>query len=372
MANTDFGAVAAAQKKYWATEVWKTYRDQSFWMSNGFISASDDDMGKPIQKITKLTETERGLECVMQLVQDMTSDGIVGDNLLDDQEESLVNETISIRVDQLRNAVKSKGEIAEQATVLRFKSIAKDKLAFWLPDKLDELMFLTLSGRSYSLNVNGTTRVGSQLPSLSFAGDVAAASTNRIKHAGSATSEATLTANDKMTWSVVVQSQAMAVRKKLNPIRDRGKGYMAMVISTEQMRDLKLDPTWMTNVGRAQPRGSENPLFKNAEIVIDGVILYSHNKVFNTLGLASGSKWGAASTVDGAQALMFGAQAGGIAFIGSTFWRESDKTDYQNRKGYGVGRKVGMLKPQYKSPVDALTLEDFGVISVKTAAGATS
>lgn len=341
-------------------------------MSNGFISSGDADMGKPIHKITKLTETERGLECVMQLVQDMTSDGVVGDNILDDQEESLVNETIAIRVDQLRNGVKSKGEISEQATVLRFKSIAKDKLAFWMPDKLDELMFLTLSGRSYSLNTNGTTRVGSQLPSLTFASDVVAASTNRIKHAGSATSEGTLTANDKMSWSVVVNSAAMADRKKLNPIRDRGKGYFAMVISTEQKRDLKLDPTWMTNVGRADNRGSDNLLFKNADLIVDNVIIYCHRKAFNTLGLTSGSKWGSGGTVDGAQALLFGAQAGGIAFIGDTFWRESDKTDYNNRKGYGVGRKVGMLKPQFKSPADSLSLEDFGVISVKTAASATT
>ena len=73
---------------------------------------------------------------------------------------------------------------------------------------------------------------------------------------------------------------------------------------------------------------------------------------------------------EGAQAMLLGAQAGGLATIGNTFWRESDKTDYNNRPGVGVGRKIGMLKPQFKSLTDNLTRQDFGTIALKTAAAA--
>jgi hypothetical protein len=43
--------------------------------------------GSVIQRVTELTETERGKECVMQLVLDMQNDGVVGDNELTNNEE---------------------------------------------------------------------------------------------------------------------------------------------------------------------------------------------------------------------------------------------------------------------------------------------
>jgi len=371
MAETDFGALTSAQKRIWAAETWQAGRDGSFFFANGFIGSSDSDMNSVIQRVTKLTETERGRECVMQLVQDLQGDGVVGDNELDGNEEAMVNDAITIRIDQLRNGVKSKGAMAEQATVIRFRSQGKEKLAFWLSDKLDELMFLTLSGRAYSVKTSGETRTGSQLPSLSFASDVAAASTNRIVYAGSATSEATLTTADKFSWEVVVRARTLAERKRLRPIRAGGKGYYVLVISPEQRRDLVLDPTYQTIVRSAEKVGSTNPLFTGAVATVDGVVLHSHNKVYNTMGLTSGStKWGSGNTVEGAQAMMLGAQAGGIATLGTMFWNESDKTDYNNRPGVGVGRKIGMLKPQFRSVYDSLATEDFGTIAVKTAAAA--
>lgn len=258
--------------------------------------------------------------------------------------------------------------MAEQATVIRFRAQGKEKLSFWLSDKLDELMFLTLSGRNYSLRTNGLTRTGSQLPSLSFNADVTAPSSQRLVYGGSATSEGSLTSSDRMNWQVIVRAHTLAQEKRLRPIRSGGREYYAMVIHPRQRRDLVLDPTYQTILRSAEKPGSKHPLFTGAIAVVDGVVIHSHNKVFNTSGLASGSKWGAGGNTDGAQSIMMGAQAGGIALLGNMFWRESDSTDYGNRPGIGVGRKVGMLKPQFKSIYDSDTRQDFGTISVKTAA----
>jgi N4-gp56 family major capsid protein len=370
MAVTDFGALTAAQKKVWAAEIWKAGRDQSFFFANGFIGSSDNDMNSVIQRVTKLTETERGLECVMQLVLDLQNDGVVGDNELDGNEEAMINDAQTIRIDMLRHGTKSKGEMAEQATIIRFREQSKDKLAFWLSDKLDELMFLTLSGRAYSLTYNGATRVNSQLPSLSFAGDVVAPSSNRILYAGTATSEATLTTSQTMNWATIVEANTVAQTKRLRPIRSGGRNYYALVIHPRQRRDLVLDPTYQTIMRTAEKPSSKHPLFTGSLATVDGVVIHSHNKVFNTSGLGASSKWGSGSTVDGAQALLLGAQAGGLATIGSMFWRESDKTDYNNRPGIGIGRKLGMLKPQFLSLYDSNTRQDFGTIAVKTAAAA--
>jgi len=370
MAATDFGALSAAQKRVWAADIWKAGRDQSFFFANGFIGKSDKDMNSVIQRVTQLSETERGLECVMQLVQDMVNDGVVGDNELDGNEEALVNDAQTIRIDQLRHGTKSKGAMAEQATVIRFREQSKDKLGFWLSDKLDELMFLTISGRAYTLKTSGETRTNSQLPSLRFASDVAAPSSGRVIFAGSATSEATLTASDKFSWAVCVKAKQTAIRKKIRPIKSNGQNNWVLVITPEQERDLALDPTYQTIVRSAAKNGDQNPLFTGAIAKVHGLVIHSHNKVFNTLGLSSGSKWGSGSTIDGAQAMLLGAQAAGLATLGNMNFTESDKTDHGNRPGVGVGRKIGMLKPQFKSLTDASTRQDFGCIAIKTAAAA--
>lgn len=367
MSATDFGALSTAQKRLWAADIWQAGRDQSFFFANGFIGKSKD-MNSVIQRVTELSETERGLECVMQLVQDMQGDGVVGDNELDGNEEALVNDAQTIRIDQLRHGTKSKGAMAEQATVIRFREQSKDKLAFWLSDKLDELMFLTLSGRAYSLKTSGETRTNSQLPSLKFAADVAAPTSGRIIYAGSANSEASLTASDKMSWAVLVRAKQMAIRKRLRPIKSGGKNHYVVVLTPEQERDLVLDPTYQTIVRSAQKTGEKNPLFTGALANVQGLVLHSHNKVFNTLGTST--KWGSGNLVNGAQAIMLGAQAGGLATLGNMNFTESDKTDHGNRPGVGVGRKIGMLKPQYKSLTDSNTRQDFGTIAIKTAAAA--
>lgn len=374
MAATDFGALTEGKKRLWAAEIWKAGRDQNFWMSNGFMG---EGTNSPIQRINDLTETERGRECVMQLVADLQGDGIVGDNLLEGSEEAMWSDQIVIKIDQIRHGVRSKGRMAEQATVIRFRTNGKEKLGFWLADKVDELMFLTAAGVQYDKKLDGTTRGTSQLPSLVFNADVTTPTTGRRMFSGTATSTATLTASDKMTWNLVVSAQAYAKRKRIKPIRSGGREHYCLLLSTEQMRDLKTDTNYQTNVSRAAPRGDANPLFKNAIAVIDGVVIYDHQKVFNTLGLASGSKWGASSTVDGAQAMLLGAQALGFAKIGDAQFNESDSTDYKNRPGMAIGTVIGMLKPRFKSLFDldtngAATTQDFGMLSIYTAAAATA
>lgn len=372
MATTDFGALSTARKRAWAMETVIAGRDQSFWMSNGFVGSDTADMTKPIQRITELTKLEGGLYAVIQLVADMRGDGVVGDNQLSNNEEALINDSQTIQLDQLRNGVKSKGRLSEQSTVITFRKQAKSKLSFWVADKMDELCFLTVAGRAYTLTPQGATRGVSQLPSLSYAADVVAPSTNRVMYAGVATSTATLAATDKMSWDLLVRASALAQRKQIKPIMARGKPYYAVVLSTEQLRDLKRDGQYQTITSKAGPRGDNNPLFNNAVADVDGLVIYAHQKTASTLQTTSGSKYGAGGTIDGAEATLMGVQALGLATIGDPVWEEADQNDYKNQPGIGVGRIFGLLKPQFKYPNQfENTREDFGVLSIFTAASAT-
>lgn len=361
---TAFGSLSSAQKKVWAMDLVRVQRDMSFWMTNGFAARGNNS---PVQLITELTRTERGDECIMQLVPDLVEDGTPGDATLTGNEEAMYNDAIRVRIDQLRHGVKSKGQMDEQRTVIRFREEARDKLGYWSARILDEMMFLTAAGIAYTKKVNGATRASTALATLAFAGDVAAPSSGRVMYGGAATSTASLTASDTMNWNLVIKAQALARRRLLKPIMAGGKEYYALVLSTEQCRDLKRDATYQTNVGRAATRGPNNPLFTNAMAVIDGVVLYEHNRVPTTLGLASGSKWGSGSTLDGAQALLLGGQAIGYASLGDPRFEEAEITDYKNQPGIATGMMFGLVKPQFVAPVEG-TKQDFGVMSLYTAA----
>lgn len=369
--STDFGALSPMQRKEWLGKSYVQGRDQSFWMSNGFMGKNTLDDTKPIHRITELTETDRGARAVMHLVPDIDG-AVVGDNLLDGQEQAMTADVQEIQIDQIRNGVRNKGFMSEQKTVIRFREHAKDKLAYWRADLLDELGFLTLHGRAYSLKLDGSARGTSQLTQLSFAADVTAASTNRVLYAGVATSEATLTANDTMTWDLIISAKAMAKRKRIKPIRAGGREYYIVVMSTEQCRDLEKSSDYKSLQAQAMPRGLDNPLFTNAKRVISDVVIYDHAKVFNTLGLGSGSRWGATGTVHGAQAHLLGAQAFGYASLlnRGSGWTESKNDDHGNRPAIGIGMVCGFKKPVFQSKYDGNADEDYGTIAIKTAAAA--
>lgn len=366
---TAFGNLASLVVRVWLDQARQQGRDRQFWGSNGFISSDENDTSLPVTRVTKLSTNSKGVSAVMPLVPDISiDDAIVGDNELTGNESVMGADSQTIRIDQLRYATKSQGLMAEQATVLDFAVQAREKLAFVMADAKEELMFLTAAGRAYTLTTDGATRGASQLPNLSFAADVTAASTNRIVYAGAATSEATLTAADKMSWNLILSTVAKAKRKRIPTIRNKGKEYYVMVMTPEQFRDLSQSADYKAIVSQAEARGSENPLFSNAKVVVGGVVLYDHNKVYHTLG---GTAWGAGNTVHGAQAMLLGAQALGICELRNRDqMAESEITDYRNRRGLGIANTFGVLKPQFKSKSDANAIEDFGIIQVKTAAAA--
>ncbi|RXM21887.1 DUF4043 family protein, partial [Citrobacter sp. AAK_AS5] len=89
----------------------------------------------------------------------LEGDGIVGDRTLEGNEETMKSYDKVIRIDQLRNANRHEGRMADQKSVVNFRENSRDKLAYWLGDRIDQLAFLTLAGKAYTYHTNGTTRV---------------------------------------------------------------------------------------------------------------------------------------------------------------------------------------------------------------------
>jgi N4-gp56 family major capsid protein len=362
---TNFAALTTEQKTVWSMDLWKQARNYSF--INKFLGSGPNSL---VQHVTELKTDEKGARAVLTLLADLVGDGVAGDRTLEGNEEAGVTYDQVIRMDQLRHAQRHEGRMADQKSVVEFRGNAKDRLAYWLSDRVDQLAFLTMAGIGYNKFPNGGTRIGSDFPFLEFAADVAAPSTNRRLRwdgtgqtlvANAATTS--VAATDTLAWNTIVQLKAYAKERYMRGLNETGgqETYHCFVNPTA-MSKLKLDNNYMLNLRHSQERGDKNELFTGSTVKIDGIYLHEFRHVPNTRGAAAGSKYGASGTVEGCQVLFCGAQALGMADIGSPEWNEKE-FDYGNQQGIECGKIMGFLKPKFASIYEAGSIEDFGVIS---------
>ena len=369
MALTNFGLLTDEQKTIWSMDMWKTARNVSF--IGKFLGTGSNSM---IQKIDELKKNEKGARAVITLLTDLEGDGVAGDRNLEGNEEAMRSFDQVIRIDQLRHAVRLEGRMADQKSIVNFRQNARDQLAYWLAERMDQMAFLTMSGVSYNMKNNGAPRGRSDLPQLEFAADVAAptdarrarydAANKRLVVGGTSSQ---VMAADTPTWDLFVQLKAYAKDQYMRGLKGNGgeETYHAFLTPQAMMR-LKLDPLFMQNVRSAQVRSGGNPLFTGSSVMIDGIIFHEYRNVYNTAGAAAGQKWGAAGNVDGCQILFCGAQALAMADLGNPDWTEKE-FDYDNQIGIATAKILGFLKPQFNSMYSNNTKQDFGVISVYTA-----
>jgi len=339
---------------------------------NQFLGKDSNSM---VQHITELKKSEKGARAVITLLTDLEGDGIAGDRTLEGNEEAMKSFDQVIRLDQLRHANRHEGRMADQKSVVSFREESRDKLAYWLSDRIDQLAFLTLAGIGYTQRNAGGTRVGSDLQYLEFAADVTTPSSKRYARWDGAsnkvlswgTGSSAVTAADTPTWGMFVQAKAYAKDNYIRGIKSKGgeEVYHAF-LSPTAMAKLKLDDTYLQNLRYAVTRGDDNNLFTGTSVKIDGIVLHEFRHVPNTRLAASGSKFGASGTIDGCQILFCGAQALGMADIGNPEWVEKG-FDYENQQGISTGKILGFKKPQFYSQYSGGTTEDFGVISIYTA-----
>jgi N4-gp56 family major capsid protein len=293
---------------------------------------------------------------------------VIGDNQREGHEEMMQNFEQEITIDLISHQVKNKGKLAEQKTVIRFREHARDKLAYWLANRIDQLVFLTLSGISYAFNNDGSPRANSPFPNLAFAADVTAPTAKRHRRwdagtlsllAGDTTA---VEAADIPSYAMIVAAMAYAKDHYMTPLMADGKEYYVGLVKPGTIAKLKMDADYQRAVVGALPRSKENPWFTGGIVTIDGLVLHEHRLVYSTTGAVSGQKWGAAGDVDGTRTLICGAQALGMADLGPPEWDE-EFFDYKSKQGISVDKMFGLLKPKFYSIYDK-SVEDFGVLAI--------
>jgi len=358
---TNFAALTPQQKVVWSRDVWQSARDQMF------IKKFTGGENSIIQRITELTKTEKGEQVLMHLVADLVEDGVIGDNEREGNEEAMQSYAQTLNIDLITHSVRNKGKLSDQKSVIKFREMGKDRLSFWLANRVDQLAFLAMSGISFAFKNNGEARVGSPFPNLSFAADVSGPTSKRSvmwDGTGLAVSNtASITTSYVPTYKMIVDAVAYAKENYIKPLMSEGKEHYVMFVTPGTLAALKKDADYQRAVvGVATKAGTDSPWFTGGNVTIDGVVLHEHRLVYNTKGAASGSKWGSGGLVNGTRTLLCGAQALGMADIGTPEWNEKD-FQYGAQQGINIDKMFGLLKPKFYSIYNG-SVQDFGILAI--------
>jgi hypothetical protein len=105
------------------------------------------------------------------------------------------------------------------------------------------------------------------------------------------------------------------------------------------MYDLKTNSTFQQAMREAQERGKDNPLFKMADAIWDGVLVKEAERNGNGTDGGGGSVAWTKCALMGAQSLVWA--------WGATPEIVQEEFDYKNEIGYGWGMMAGVGKPAF-------------------------
>jgi len=357
MANTSVAAANNVQQ--WSKEFYTEWmRDNEL---EPYMGTSDD---APIQVINEL-KTVPGDQITVSMVSRLTNAGVTGDSTLFGSEVAQGNFGHKITIDQLRNAV-SVGKMEQKKTHIPLLNAAKKTLKNWRMDKAREEVLVALG----SPNADGSTAYAScseaqkdTWVTAQYTGDrvlFGAAVGNYSAADHSASLLNVDSTNDILQPAIVSLAKRVARRvattkPNMRPIRvDGGGEWFLLLVPSVAFRDMKMHATTVAAHQGAGVRGENNPLFRDGDIVWDGVIIHEVPEISTIAGVG-------AAGIAVAPCYMLGAQAVGFA-IGEETHAIFDEYDYGNIKGRGVSEMRGVDKLMFNGVQNGvLTLYVSGV-----------
>ena len=336
MSKTNFATDNALTKKVWDENLFRDVQKESYFSK--FHGKGSDSL---VQEKTQL-EKSQGDKITFGIRMRLSGAGVTGNTVLEGNEERLSTYDDSVTLELYRHAVRDDGAMSRQRAMFSIDEEARDAIKVWGAEKVDELHFTALFA-SNTLTAYPLSS-GAVMTLDTTAADAALA----------------LTASDsKLTPAFLSQLKTGAKTgfgrriQPLRPVKVKGKEYLLLVTHPDVVYDLKRNSEVMNAWQYAVERGYDNPLFKDAEVIWDGVCVHSHeNCTTSTTG-------GAGANVAWAKGALMGAQALCWAY-GKRPWTVQVEFDYENEHGYAWNMIAGVTKPTFNS-------QDYGSIGVYNA-----
>lgn len=320
-------------------EVWDSDFFKSYVRANRFKRYMGTNENSVIQIKDDLTK-KAGDGITIPLVTELTGAGQTGNGLLEGNEEALGNYGHKIDISTLRHAV-AVTDNDQQFTGIDLRNAGKEMLKLWAMSKLRTDIITALGSKS-------GTAYGSAAEAVKDAWLVA--NSDRVMFGDGSVGAFTdhsadlllVTAAMKLTKEVVSKAKARAEQAtpKLRPIVvGEDSENFVLFCDARAFRDLKTDLA--TTLQNAQERGDNNPLWRDGDLMWDGVVIRKIQEIA-TLGAV-----GAASALVSPYFLC-GAQALGVAWAQMTK-STTDTRDYGFVKGVGIHEMRGVEKLIYNS-----------------------
>jgi len=301
-------------------------------------------MGKTSNSIIQIKEQlgkQPGDRIHLALITELTGAGVTGDSLLEGNEEALTQYECPITVATRRNAVAVTMN-QEQFTGIDLRNAAKEQLRNWSMKKLRTDIINALSSD------DGTTAYASQTEAEKDAW--LAANSDRVVFGDGSVGGFTDHSADlalvtsSMTLTKEIVSKLKGVAESASPIirpvtvGEDSENYV-LFVGSGAFRDLKADLSQTLREGEV--RGDGNPLFKDGDLMYDGVVIRKIQEI-----PATGTVGAASARLE--PVYLCGAQALGVAWAQRTK-SQTETRDYGFVHGVAIAEMLGVKKLMFNS-----------------------
>lgn len=355
---TDYTVSSDNSVKQWASRFFAEYVRE-----NRFARFMGNDANKIITVVEDLTK-KPGEQISLPLITRMTGAGVTGNTKLEDAEEALNNYAHTLSVEVIRNAVLITQKEQQTSAYDDFKA-AKMMLKHWIMEHLRDQIIAGLKsvgGVAYGSATEAQKDAWLDNNTDRFIGGVNTVLSTSAP-AGGATYDhsatlAAIASTEKLSAAVVSLAKRVAktADPHIRPIKTtEDEEWYVMFANSLSFRDLKEDSTMSQANREAWTRGAKNPLFRDGDLIYDGVIIREVPEIGVTGAVGTGSAQVAPNFLCGAQAV-------GVAYARKT-------TPIRETRDYGFRSGVGVM--EYRGTEKLLFNDkDHGVVTIFSAAAA--
>jgi N4-gp56 family major capsid protein len=267
MAGTSYGVNDALAVKLWSKSLSVEALKKTYIFK--FIGGTADSL------IQTKTETSKGAgdKVTYGLRMQATGDGVLGDGILEGNEESLTTYSDALLIDQLRHAHRVSGRMSEQRVPFNVRQESRDSLSDWFANRMDTAFANQIAGKTDVTDARYTGNNASIAPTLFI-------------YPNARTAESQLTSADPFTLSMLDKAveKARTISPMIRPLKINGEDMYVAFLHDYQVTSLRTNTStgqWF-DIQKAVLTGGDiktNPIFTGALGIYNGVVLHRWNRI---------------------------------------------------------------------------------------------
>ena len=299
MAGTSYGVNDALAVKLWSKSLSGEALKKTYIFK--FIGSGADSL------IQTKSETSKGSgdKVTFGLRMQASGDGVLGDGVLEGNEESLTTYSDAILIDQLRHAHRVGGRMSEQRVPFNVRRECRDSLSDWFANRMDTAFANQIAGNTGASDIRYTGHNATVAPS----------STRIVYPAAARNTEDLINSTDVFSLLCIDKAveRARTASPMIRPLKVEGEDMYVAFLHDYQVTSLRTNTStgqWfdIQKAALSAKGDSKNPIFSGSLGIYNGVVLHRWNRI----PVAPSSSAAGAGNVR--RAVLCGAQAAQIAF----------------------------------------------------------